>query len=120
MAFRDNESEALAAVAGGPSAIISLGGGAILREQNRDWIKRTGICIWLDSDAETLAQRIRNDDSTSDRRPPLTSLGQVDEIRTLLGKRKPLYQAASDHRVDTTGKTIQQVADEVQRLIAAR
>ena len=82
--FRDLESEALAAVSQATPSIISLGGGAILRDSNRELIRRTGLCVWLDADAETIAERIRQDASTSDQRPALTTLGELEEIRELL------------------------------------
>jgi shikimate kinase len=111
--FRQLESEALSAAAEGPAAIVSLGGGAILSEANRAVIRRSGVCFWLDADAETIADRIQNDDSTAERRPALTSLGNLEEIRLLLGQRRNHYEQAADYRIDTGGKSITQVAREI-------
>jgi shikimate kinase len=111
--FRDLESESLFALPTTGPAIISLGGGAILREQNRQWIRRHGICIWLDASPETLVQRILADQTSVTRRPALTDLSAQDEIRRVLSQRRPFYEQVSDCRVLTTGKTIEQVADEV-------
>lgn len=115
--FRQLESEALAEVAQSPAAVVSLGGGAILSEANRGVIRRSGCCFWLDAEAETIADRIKNDDSTPQRRPALTSLGQLDEIRLLLSQRRNDYQQAAHHRVDTTAKSLDQVAGEILRLV---
>ena len=119
-AFREAESQRLAEVAGGPPAVVALGGGAILRPDNRRCIARSGRCFWLDADAETLAERIAADATTGQRRPALTNLGQREEIERLLAVRQPLYQQVADDRIDTAGKTLEQVAGEIlQRLAAA-
>jgi shikimate kinase len=119
-AFRDLESNALRTAVQSPAAVISLGGGAILRGENRRLIAGTGLCVWLDADAETIARRLAGDEATAGRRPALTSLGQLEEIRELLHRRREHYQAAAAFRVDTTGKTIAQVAEEIMSLLEQR
>lgn len=111
--FRELESRALFSVPVTPQVVVSLGGGAILSKENRHWIHHNGTCLWLDSDAETLAERIHGDESTEKRRPALTNLGSLDEIRRLLDERRPFYEEVADHRIETGGKTIDQVAEEV-------
>ena len=115
--FRDLESEALSTVSEAPPAVISLGGGAILREANRTIIRATGVCVWLDADAETIAGRIAADARSGDRRPALTSLGQLQEIRQLLSQRRDLYQQTAHHRIDTTEKPLDAVAREILGLL---
>ena len=118
--FRDLETACLDAVAKHSDCrkIVSLGGGAILRPENRALIASSGTCVWLDADAETIAERINADATTGDRRPALTLLGQMDEIRELLQQREPLYREAANHRVDTAGKTIERIASEIAALLA--
>jgi shikimate kinase len=108
--FRNLEADELTRCVARPQAIISLGGGAILRQSNFDLIRETGWCVWLDADAETLSNRINGDVTTADRRPSLTSQSGIDEIRTLLDKRRPLYESISSLRVDTTYQSMQQTA----------
>ena len=117
-AFRDLETRCLTEVAQEDVAsVISLGGGAILRDQNREQIRATGICIWLDADAQTLAERINADQSTGQRRPALTKLSHLEEIQSMLSVRKPLYQSTSDHRIDTKGKSVNSVAEQALKLL---
>lgn len=118
-AFRDLESQCLGEVSSRPPAVVALGGGAILREQNRELIAKTGVCVWLVADAEVLAERIRSDASTADRRPALTDLPESAEVEKLLADRRPLYQAAADHQIDTAGKNLQQISDEILNLLGA-
>lgn len=119
-AFRDHESECLEQVAGGPPAIVALGGGAILRSQNRQRLAQTGLCVWLVADAQTLVGRIQSDQLTAERRPALTTLSESEEVKKLVADREPLYRQAADHRVDTAGKSIEQVADEILSWIRRR
>ncbi len=111
--FRRLESEALATVSQSDAAVISLGGGAILDRQNREIIQRTGLCVWLTAEPETIAQRINADATTGQTRPPLTGLDQLSEIRDLLGKRHALYKAVSDYEIPTEEKSIEQIAAEI-------
>lgn len=111
--FRDLEAIALREVPDSPLAVVSLGGGAILREENRHWIGQNGVCVWLDAQPETLARRIEADQGSHQQRPALTPLGSLEEIQQVLQVRRPLYQQVSDCAVVTDGKSIEQVAQEV-------
>lgn len=117
--FRDLESEALVAVSESDAAVISLGGGAILKQENRDIVRRTGICVWLRAKPETIVQRINADASTRQSRPPLTSLDPLAEIREMLRTRHSLYDAVSEYQIDTDRQSAEQVANEVVRAIEA-
>ena len=114
--FRDLESETLETTVKRSASIISLGGGAILRETNRDIIGRFGLCFWLDANAGTIFSRLCGDEATAQRRPALTNLGEFEEVRELLQHRYPLYQAASNYRIDTESKKPDEVAEEVREL----
>lgn len=111
--FRSLERAALVAIADQPAAVISLGGGAILSEPNREWIRSRGFCVWLDAAAGTVAERIAADPTSGSQRPPLTELDLADEVCQVLEQRRPLYRQSSDLRIVTDGKTIEQVAAEV-------
>jgi shikimate kinase len=115
--FRDLESDALRSVSSRAPAVISLGGGAILRAENRQIIQATGTCFWLDADAETIARRIAGDDATASQRPALTRLGELEEIRQLLVQRRDLYRSASRYRIETAGKSAQEVAGEILQIV---
>lgn len=111
--FRTRETEALQATACRASRIISLGGGAILSPINREIIRSTGWCVWLDADAATIADRLAADATTRDRRPSLTGDGVLHEIESVMRIREPLYREASDIRIDTFNKSIKSIVDEI-------
>ncbi len=108
--FRDIESTICQELAGRDGLVIDTGGGAILRPQNVEVLKRTGKLFWLTASVETIAKRIGSDTQ----RPSLTGTKSfVDEIQDVLRERLPKYQAAADETIETEGKSVTQVADEI-------
>lgn len=109
--FREAES---AALAGMPSeaAIVSTGGGIVLRPENVEALKRLGVIIYLEADEATLANRLV--DETAGR--PLL---QTDEFRRTLAKllreREPIYRAAADFTVNTAGLNPTEAAQAILR-----
>jgi shikimate kinase len=112
-AFRDLESQVLADLAAGDRRVIAAGGGVILRPENRGILKRLGPVVWLQADADTIAQRVAADDTTLDRRPNLTVDGGRAEIEQLLAARAPLYAQCADFSIETSGRTPDEIAAEV-------
>jgi shikimate kinase len=116
--FRDLETAALLRVAADAPAVVSLGGGAILRPENRDVITKTGIAVWLRIDADTVIQRLAGDTSTAERRPSLTGLPPREEVESLLQKREPLYREVAVCEVDTAGQNVEAIVDEIFARVA--
>src|SRR5262249_6570248 len=57
-AFREREAVFLAGTADLPPAVIATGGGAYVREGNRELIRRLGAAIFLDVPFEEIARRM--------------------------------------------------------------
>lgn len=112
-AFRDWESRVIEDLAARDRAVLSLGGGAVLRPQNRAALAGRGPVVWLQATPETLWQRIQQDAATAARRPNLTSLGGITEIIATLGERQEIYRQCALLAVDTEGKSPALVADEI-------
>lgn len=113
--FRDLEAKVIAELAAESNIprVISLGGGAVLRESTQTILKATGICIWLTASAEFLFQRIHSDEATKLRRPNLSKVGGYAEVDELLKKRTPTYRELSDLTVAVEGKTPDDICDEI-------
>ncbi len=108
--FRDLETKICQDLAGRNGVVIDTGGGAILRSQNAEGLKRTGKLFWLTAPVESIAKRIGADTQ----RPSLTGTKSfLDEIQDVLRERTPKYQAAADYIIETDGKSTAQVADEI-------
>ena len=121
-AFRTLETAVLSHLLHHQNTILALGGGAVLREENRRHLRETctassGKVIWLKASPETLWRRIQADTTTAARRPNLTVAGGLNEIHELLAHREELYRQCADHTIDTDGKPLDQVAAEIAALI---
>lgn len=95
--FRDLEERTVAELTGRQELVLATGGGAILREANRRALRRFGLVVWLDADPETLAGRLRDDPGG---RPSLTGRGVVEEVASVLERRRPLYAEVADATID--------------------
>jgi shikimate kinase len=112
-AFRDLEAAVVAELAGRRRVVIALGGGAVLRAENRAAIRRDGRVIWLKAGVDTIQSRIAADATTAQRRPNLTATGGRAEIETMLAEREPKYLECATLVVATDGKTSAEVVNEI-------
>lgn len=107
--FRDIESEVIKNVSEGvKNAVVSLGGGAILREENVGYLKSTGKIFYLRARPETLINRLQGDTSR-----PLLQGDISAKINSLLSVRAPAYEKAADFIVDADGL----IPDEIANII---
>jgi shikimate kinase len=111
-AFRQAERAAVASLAGKEEAVIALGGGAVLDPANVEALKPRGFFIWLQAEKETIQERLKGDRASAQQRPPLSISGDGDE-EEILRRRIPLYEAIADLTVDTTGVSVEAVAEEI-------
>lgn len=113
LAFRDLEAEVVADLCGRSHTIVAMGGGAVLREENRRRMAACGAVVWLTASPATIEQRLSADPSTGSRRPNLTNRGGRNEIEQLLLERNPIYRACATLEVDTENKGPAEIADEI-------
>ncbi len=100
--FRDLETEVIREAAARAGVIISTGGGAVLREENVDALRRNGRLVWLDRKPEDLVP-------TDDR--PLAD--SREKMAALYAAREPIYRATADERIAVTGSA-EDTADEAE------
>ncbi len=87
-AFRNIESEVIAQVSAVSGAVIATGGGAVLREENRNNLSKNGAVWFLDRPLSNLI-------TTSDR--PLSS--DKEMLQKRYEERYPIYTSAADFTV---------------------
>ena len=117
-AFREMESDAAERAVGGTRRVISVGGGAVLAQANRDKLRQAGLCIWLTAPAEELHWRLQADPRSASQRPALTDASALEEVRRLLAIREPFYQALAHRVVDTSGRPVPEIAREVVAIVS--
>jgi len=111
--FRDLESEVVAKLCGRERTVVALGGGAILREENRKCLAGCSLVVWLKASPEVIAGRLSSDPTTSARRPNLTNHGGRTEIDELLRRREPIYRVCATFEVDTDNRDPDEIVDEI-------
>jgi shikimate kinase len=114
--FRAREQKVLEELCRLERAVIATGGGAVLHSDNRERMRRCGVVAWLTADAQTLWQRMTADDSTAQRRPALAG-GGIEEVVQILAEREPLYHECAHVRVETAGRSPEEVVSEVLRFL---
>lgn len=113
--FRRLESEAVADVSSRPHhAVVALGGGAVLDENNRRMIKQSGLVVWLRADPGTLFGRLGQHAGAG---RPLLRGGPEEALRHLSQARAPIYESIADLVFDVDRMNPRDVADAVAKAL---
>lgn len=107
--FRDCETNLLKELQERRNVVISCGGGVPMRERNVAEMKKNGRVILLTAMPETILDRVKDDHN----RPLLENNKNVSFIASLMEKRREKYEAAADVIVQTDGKSISDIAEEI-------
>ncbi|UCZ76283.1 shikimate kinase AroL [Dickeya zeae] len=112
--FRRRESEALQAVATS-NRVVATGGGMVLLEQNRQFMRTHGTVVYLFAPAEELALRLQASPQAH-QRPTLTGRPIAEEMEAVLREREALYQDVAHYVVDATQPPAAIVCELMQTL----
>lgn len=116
-AFRDFETRMLEQLLEEPGdRVISVGGGLPLREENRRLMSRLGTVVFLEASPETVLKRLGPDVSS---RPMLKATDVGARVRELLAQRGPVYRQAARQTVDTNGRRVEEIAEEIHSLLSS-
>jgi shikimate kinase len=118
--FRAKEEAVLAELCKLKEHVIATGGGVVLRESNRELLRRSGWVVWLTAEVETIHRRLQADPTTWDRRPALAAASPQAEIATLLRLREPHYRSCAHLTVATEGRSPESVAADIQSAWSGR
>lgn len=111
--FRQLEHEVLCRYAVQPNLLISPGGGAVMRAENRAVMRENCIVISLLARPEVILERVNRDATVRpvlEHRPPeQTKLQRIEEV---LAQRMPCYQEA-DLILDTSDQTPEELVETI-------
>lgn len=114
--FRKLEADVINEFLKKEDQVISLGGGAIVSDDNRNTLKDNSILITLVAEPKDLAQRVARRKT----RPLLNeSKDQLKKLEELWGERKDAYHD-SHICIDTTGKSINSLSQELMKSLGLK
>lgn len=98
--FRETEHKMLTELMKVRGAVIATGGGTVLREDNRELLRRDSVIIWLKRDVDLLP--------TEDR--PISKMVPLEE---LYRQRAPIYASLADYEIDNDCGSPEAAADKL-------
>jgi shikimate kinase len=110
--FRDVEARIIRTVLEHENQVVSTGGGAVIRDENRDAFKRAGLVVCLTARPEVIYERIKHETH----RPLLKVADPMAKIRDLLESRAKFYGQA-DLIIDTSEKSVDEAVLEIKEKV---
>jgi XRE family aerobic/anaerobic benzoate catabolism transcriptional regulator len=108
--YRRLERETLAVVlAEKRPMVLATGGGIVASPETYALLKKSAVTVWLRAEPEDHWNRVVRQ---GDRRPMADHPQAMADLRALLAAREPLY-AGAEHTVDTSGRTVKKIVDDL-------
>ncbi len=115
--FRDRETCVLESLSEKTRFLIATGGGAVIREENRNVMRTTGFVVYLQVSVRQSLIRTRKDT----KRPILQTDNPYETLTRLAKERTPLYESIANLTVDTdkhrTNKLKFMIADGYRKAV---
>lgn len=112
--FRLRERDVLDGLTARPGVLVATGGGAVLDPDTRARLRERGCVVYLRTSVNQQLARTRR----SGHRPLLRTPDPLGTLERLMQVRAPLYEDAADLTVDTDGRKVKSVVDEIVRRLA--
>ncbi len=110
--FRDVEARIIRTVLENDNQVVSTGGGAVIRDENREMFKKAGLVVCLAARPEVIYERIKHETH----RPLLKVPDPMARIRELLESRAKFYSQA-DLIIDTSEKSVDEAVREIKERV---
>jgi shikimate kinase len=111
--FRDGERKVIARLLASGPQVLATGGGALMNEETRANIRRSGVSIWVKADAALLVRRV----SKRNTRPLFEGREPEAVVKELMAVRHPLY-ACADIVVESRDVPHETMVEEIVAALA--
>lgn len=112
--FRERETKAVNTLTKKKGIVLATGGGAVLSEKNRNYLKNRGCVIYLKASEKVLYKRTAKDKS----RPLLQTKNRMQVIKDLLAARESLYMQTADIVVETQDASVKDMVKHILERLA--
>ena len=113
--FRSRERDAIETLTAQAGVVLATGGGAVLLPENRRCLSERGRVVYLRTSVRQQVDRTRHGRG----RPLLDTEDPAARLEQLMAVRAPLYEEIADVIVDTDGRRVAAVADDILRRLAS-
>lgn len=114
--FRRREARMIDALSRKQNIVMATGGGAVLREENRNRLSTRGVVVYLDVQLDVQVER-----TTRDKSRPLLADKDVRSFLTEMSQhRTPIYLSIADLRVSTSRQKHRRVVDRICKMLESR
>lgn len=118
--FRELEHDVIKDLPPNEPLVISIGGRAIVNQENLKILKQLGIIVWLKASPEEIYKRVKKN---LQKRPllnikNLNKIECMEKIERILLIRESYYNIA-DYKIETDNKTIDEIVDEIYYLLTS-
>ena len=94
-----------------PEIVLATGGGAVLRESNRQMLRDRGVVVFLDVDIDVQVERTSRNNS----RPLLQHGDPRATLMEISEQRGPIYRELAHVHISTSNQRHQRVVDKICR-----
>ena len=112
--FREGERKVIARLLASGPQVMATGGGALLNEETRANIRRSGVSIWVKADMAILVRRV----AKRSNRPLFEGRDPEEVVRDLMEARYPIYQAVADLTVQSRDVPHEMIVGEMMEALA--
>ena len=111
--FREREERVIDDLSQRRGIVLATGGGAVIRESNRQRLADRGTVVYLHVKLEDQVARTLRDRN----RPLLQGKDPAATLRKLMAEREPLYREIADLVITSGGMSARSVAQKLVRLL---
>lgn len=116
--FRKREERTIEDLTEKQGIILATGGGVVESDFNRTRLAGRGAVVYLHA---SLAQQLNR--TEKDKKRPLLQVEQSEKqgvLEKLCAVRSPLYEEVADYTVDTEGKSVRGIANEIIQFVTEK
>ena len=103
--FEEMEEEALLSVMDTEDTVIATGGSAVFCERGMNFLKQTGMCVYLEVPCDELKRRLSNIRT----RGIAAAKGMT--VEDIFKERSPYYEKYADIKIECTNKHIEEITE---------